>query len=297
MKKVNPDVTTVTTKEALNIPASGSGDSYLVMIYGEYLGRRFIINEEPIMVGRSPECDIQLTDDCVSRMHCRVVSGKDGVIISDLDSTNGTYVNGTAVSARILQDADRVKIGRSIFKYLSSDNIEGAYHEEIYRLKTTDGLTGAYNKRYFDEELERELHRFQRYERPLSLLIMDIDHFKRINDDYGHLAGDRVLSQLGLLMSSNIRREDTFCRYGGEEFTVLMPEMDLAGAVAMADRLRQLVEEAHFSFEGLDLPVTVSIGVAEADNTMTEADSFIRIADKRLYKAKDDGRNRVEPPQ
>ena len=138
MKKVNPDVTTVTTKEALHLPESGSGDSYLVMIYGEYLGRRFIIDEEPIMVGRSPECDIQLTDDCVSRMHCRVVSGKDGVIISDLDSTNGTYVNGTAVSARILKDADRVKIGRSIFKYLSSDNIEGAYHEEIYRLKTTD---------------------------------------------------------------------------------------------------------------------------------------------------------------
>lgn len=295
MSKVNPDVTTVTTKEALHLPESGSGDSYLVMIYGEYLGRRFIINEDPLMVGRSPECDIQLTDDCVSRMHCRIVAGKEGVVISDLDSTNGTYVNGTAISAGILRDADRVKIGRSIFKYLSSDNIEGAYHEEIYRLKTTDGLTGAFNKRYFNEELERELHRFQRYERPLSLLIMDIDHFKQINDEYGHLAGDRVLSQLGLLMSTNIRREDTFCRYGGEEFTVLMPEMDLTGAITMADRLRQLVEEAHFSFEGLDLPVTVSIGVAEADSAMKDVDSFIRVADKRLYSAKENGRNRVEP--
>ena len=297
MKRNNPDVTTVTSTEALNLPKGTAGESYLVMIYGEYLGRRFVISEEPIMVGRSPECDVQLADDCVSRMHCRVVSGKEGVVISDLDSTNGTYVNGTAVTARILKDADRVKIGRSIFKYLSSDNIERAYHEEIYRLKTTDGLTGAYNKRYFDEELERELHRFKRYERPLSLIIMDIDHFKRINDEFGHLAGDRVLTQLGLLISTNVRREDTFCRYGGEEFAVLMPEMDLEGAVAVAERLRGLVEEGHFSFEGLDLPVTISIGVAEADGSLHEPDDFIRIADQRLYKAKEDGRNRVEPPE
>ncbi len=291
-----PDVTAVTDAEALSFPEKRSEFSYLVMIYGEYLGRRFSIKDEALMMGRSPDCDIQLTDDCVSRMHCRVIAAKDGVVVSDLDSTNGTYVNGTAVAARPLRDGDRVKVGRSIFKFLTGDNIEHAYHEEIYRLKTTDGLTSAYNKRYFDEVLEREVHRFFRYERPLSLLMMDIDHFKRINDEYGHLAGDRVLSQLGLLISTNLRKEDTFSRYGGEEFSVLMPEMDQPEAVVVAERLRQLVADAHFEFEGLDLPVTISIGAAEADMTMSAPEDFVRLADERLYKAKDSGRNRVEPP-
>ncbi len=290
-----PDVTAVTDAEALSFPEKRSEFSYLVMIYGEYLGRRFSIKEEALMMGRSPDCDIQLTDDCVSRMHCRVIAAKDGVVVSDLDSTNGTYVNGTAVAARPLRDGDRVKVGRSIFKFLTGDNIEHAYHEEIYRLKTTDGLTSAFNKRYFDEVLEREVHRFFRYERPLSLLMMDIDHFKRINDEYGHLAGDRVLSQLGLLISTNLRKEDTFSRYGGEEFSVLMPEMDLPEAMVVAERLRGLVADAHFEFEGLDLPVTISIGAAEADMTMSAPEDFVRLADERLYKAKDSGRNRVEP--
>ncbi len=291
-----PDVTAVTDLEALDFPKRSPDDSYLVMIYGEYLGRRFSIKDDAIVIGRSPDCDIQLADDCVSRMHCRAITSKEGIIISDLDSTNGTYVNGKTVSTRPLQDGDRVKVGRSIFKYLSGDNIEHAYHEEIYRLKTTDGLTGAFNKRYFEEDLEREIFRFLRYERPLSLLMMDIDYFKKINDEYGHLAGDRVLSQLGTLISTNLRVEDTFCRYGGEEFAVLMPEMDEPGAIEMAERLRKLVAEGHFDFEGVDLPVTISIGIAEADVTMSGPDDFVRVVDERLYKAKDLGRNRIEPP-
>ncbi|MDJ0764185.1 MAG: GGDEF domain-containing protein [Myxococcota bacterium] len=295
MARDTPDVTAVTDAEALSYSERRSEHSYVVMIYGEYLGRRFAIKDDGVLIGRSPECDIQLADDCVSRMHCRVIANRDSVIVSDLNSTNGTYLNGTAVSARPLRDGDRIKVGRSIFKYLSGDNIEHAYHEEIYRLKTTDGLTGAANKRYFDEEIDREVCRFLRYGRPLSLLMMDIDHFKNINDQYGHLAGDRVLSQLGLLISTNVRREDTFSRYGGEEFAVLMPEMDLAGSTAVAERLRQLVAEAHFDFEGLDLPVTISIGVAEAHVSMSTPDDFIRQADEQLYKAKSGGRNRVEP--
>ncbi len=291
-----PDVTAVTDSEALTFPQERSEYSYLVMIYGEYLGRRFSIKDRAVLIGRSPDCDIQLADDCVSRMHCRVSSAENGIIISDLDSTNGTYIDAAAVTARVLRDGDRIKVGRSIFKFLSGDNIEHAYHEEIYRLKTTDGLTGAFNKRYFEEDLERELHRFFRYQRPLSLLMLDIDLFKKVNDEYGHLAGDRVLAQLGSLIAANVRREDTFCRYGGEEFAVLMPEMDMDGAVAVAERLRNLVSEGHFDFEGLDLPVSVSIGVAEAEASMTKPEEFVRVADDRLYEAKRKGRNRVEPP-
>jgi diguanylate cyclase (GGDEF)-like protein len=291
-----PEVTAITDTESL---ARGGGKrseySYLVMIYGEFLGRRFTIKDNALMIGRSPDCDIQLSDDCVSRMHCRVVAGREAVVITDLDSTNGTYVNNTVVAARPLRDGDRVKVGRSIFKFLTGDNIEHEYHEEIYRLKTTDGLTGAYNKRYFEEAVEREMHRFFRYERPLAMLMMDIDLFKRINDEYGHLAGDRVLSQLGLLISTSLRREDTFSRYGGEEFAVLMPEMDLEEAVDVAERLRREIDEASFEFEGMDLPVTISIGAAAAEVDHGGPDEFIKVADERLYAAKRGGRNRVEP--
>jgi diguanylate cyclase (GGDEF)-like protein len=179
---------------------------------------------------------------------------------------------------------------------LTGDNIEHAYHEEIYRLKTTDGLTGAYNKRYFEEDLERELFRFFRYKRPLSLLMIDIDFFKKINDEYGHLAGDRVLTQLGQLVSKNVRREDTFCRYGGEEFAILMPEMEIHGAILLAERIRRLIDDTIFEFEGYELPVAISLGAAEADMEMNSPEDFVRLADERLYLAKENGRNCVEPP-
>jgi diguanylate cyclase (GGDEF)-like protein len=291
-----PDITTVSETDSAAIPDNRSEFAYLVMIYGEYLGRRYSIEDRPLIIGRSPDCDIQLTDDCVSRVHCRITPANNGIIISDLDSTNGTYIDGVSVTARPLRDGDRIKIGRSIFKFLTGDNIEHAYHEEIYRLKTTDGLTGAYNKRFFDEDLERELFRFFRYKRPLSLLMIDIDLFKKVNDEYGHLAGDRVLTQLGQLIAQDVRREDTFCRYGGEEFAILMPEMELRGAVLLAERIRKLIADTVFEFEGYELPVTISLGAAEADMGMNGPEDFVRVADERLYAAKERGRNCVEPP-
>ncbi len=290
-----PDITTVSESDSVSFPGNRSEFAYLVMIYGEYLGRRYSIEDRPLIIGRSPDSDIQMTDDCVSRVHCRVTPANNGIIISDLDSTNGTYIDGVSVTARPLRDGDRIKIGRSIFKFLTGDNIEHAYHEEIYRLKTTDGLTGAYNKRYFEEDLERELFRFFRYKRPLSLLMIDIDLFKNVNDEFGHLAGDRVLTQLGQLISKDVRREDTFCRYGGEEFAILMPEMGLQDAILLAERIRKLIADTKFEFEGYELPVTISLGAAEADMGMNSPEDFVRLADQRLYAAKEKGRNCVEP--
>lgn len=290
-----PDVTLVTEANPPKMAYHRPELSYVVMIYGEYLGRRYTIKDEELLIGRAPHCDIMLTDDSVSRMHCRLIPGSNGVVISDLNSTNGTYINATSVSTRLLRDGDKVKVGRSIFKFLSGDNIEHAYHEEIYRLKTTDGLTGAFNKRYFDEETEREIYRFFRYSRPLSLLMIDIDFFKKVNDTNGHLAGDRVLTQLSQLIMANIRREDVFCRYGGEEFALLMPETDLGGAVEQGERVRSLVEGARFDFEGMVLKITVSIGATAAEPGMTSMDDFVRAADERLYEAKEAGRNRLVP--
>jgi diguanylate cyclase (GGDEF)-like protein len=218
------------------------------------------------------------------------------VVLIDQNSTNGTYVNGTLVSARHLRDGDRVQVGRSIFKFITGDNIEQHYHEEIYRLKTTDGLTGAFNKRHFDEEIKREVFRYLRYRRPLALIMLDIDHFKNVNDEYGHLAGDRVLADLSRLLAAVARAEDTFCRYGGEEFAVLMPETQLSEAVERAENMRAMVERARFEFDGVSIPITISGGVAEAQPSHEESDDFVAEADRKLYDAKRGGRNRIEPP-
>lgn len=288
-----PDVTMIS--DAGNVGAGiGSGSSSLVVIYGEFLGRRYQIEGVPMIVGRGPECTVQITDDSVSRKHCRIVPGDSGVVLHDMKSTNGTYVNGTAVSARPLRDGDRVQIGRSIFKFLTGQNVEHAYHEEIYRLKTVDGLTGAFNKRTFDEEIRRELHRFFRYGRPLTLVMFDIDHFKNVNDTWGHLAGDRVLSEIGRLLASIVRKEDTLCRYGGEEFALLAPEMDLAEGIGIAQEVRSAIEAHHFEFDGAHIPITISAGVAVALETHEGPDDFIADADRQLYRAKNGGRNRVE---
>lgn len=288
-----PDVTMIS--DAGNVGAGiGSGSSSLVVIYGEFLGRRYQIEGVPMIVGRGPECTVQITDDSVSRKHCRIVPGDGGVVLHDMKSTNGTYVNGTAVAARPLRDGDRVQIGRSIFKFLTGQNVEHAYHEEIYRLKTVDGLTGAFNKRTFDEEIRRELHRFFRYGRPLTLIMFDIDHFKNVNDTWGHLAGDRVLSEIGRLLAGVVRKEDILCRYGGEEFALLAPEMDLTEGIGIAQEVRSVIESHHFEFDGAHIPITISAGVAVALKTHEGPDDFVADADRQLYRAKNGGRNRVE---
>ena len=290
-----PDVTIVHDVADLRMPKGQPRVSSMVMIYGEFLGRRFEIDGAPLTIGRSPDCAIQLADDSVSRQHCRVTPGEEGAVLLDLGSTNGTYVNGTSVSARHLRDGDAVQVGRSIFKFLTGSNIEQAYHEEIYRLKTTDGLTGANNKRAFEEELQREFHRFLRYHRPLILVMFDIDHFKNVNDTYGHLAGDRVLSEIGRIIGGAVRAEDTFCRYGGEEFSLLLPETTIEEGRAIAERLRAAVESARFEFDDVAIPITISGGVAEATAEMGEPARFVAAADERLYAAKRGGRNRIEP--
>jgi diguanylate cyclase (GGDEF)-like protein len=214
-------------------------------------------------------------------------------MLRDLGSTNGTYVNDELIDEYVLRDGDFIKIGRSIFKFLSGDNIENAYHEEIYRLTTIDGLTQVYNKRYFVETLEREIGRAQRYRRDLSLIMFDIDHFKKINDSYGHLAGDHVLKQLASVIKSRIRREDILSRYGGEEFAIVLPEIDAYNAVQFAEKVRRLIEKATFKFEGTRIPVTVSIGVASLTPELQQPEDFVRVADAKLYEAKSQGRNRV----
>jgi diguanylate cyclase (GGDEF)-like protein len=272
---------------------STGGEGCLVEIYGQELGRRIPLSGGIFEIGRSSKCDLCIDQDSVSRHHARIARSRDGrYSVADLGSTNGTYVNDVAVTERVLIDGDQVKIGRTIFKFMFGTNIEASYHEEIYRLMTVDGLTQLFNRRYFNETLEREINRCKRYDRPLSLLIFDVDFFKRINDELGHVAGDALLRQLAQVVQARVRREDILARVGGEEFAVILPEIGLPGVLATAEKIREVVEGTAFAFEDAIMPCTVSVGVAELGPPDDPKSLYAR-ADAALYRAKSSGRNRV----
>ncbi len=268
-------------------------EACLVVIYGLDLGKKYNVDRPSVVIGRSSKADIQIDQESVSRNHCKLINTGKSVMLRDLGSTNGTYVNDELVDEYVLRDGDFIKIGRSIFKFLSGNNIENAYHEEIYRLTTIDGLTQVFNKRYFLETLEREMGRAQRYRRELSLIMFDIDDFKAINDSFGHLAGDYVLKQLAAVVKGRIRREDILARYGGEEFAIILPEIDAFNALQFAEKVRQMIEKAPFRFEDTMISVTVSVGVASIRADLVEPSDFIRLADKNLFGAKAAGKNQV----
>mgnify|MGYP001765262258 CR=1 FL=1 len=265
-----------------------------VVIHGEELGRKYDLVSSPVVIGRSSKADIQVDQDSVSRNHAKLTLDGGRLTIEDLGSTNGTIVNDEHIEGPArLRNGDFIKIGRTIFKFIASNNIEAAYHDEIYRLTTVDGLTQVFNRRYFEDAIERELSRSRRYARPLSLVLLDIDYFKKINDTFGHLAGDAVLKEVAGVVRSRTRREDVLARYGGEEFALLLPEIDEKGAVQLAEKVRKLVERHAFEFDGETIPVTVSAGVATVQRKSEEPQELIRRADEKLYESKTAGRNRV----
>ncbi len=287
------DETRVTKISSLDLRNERSAECCLVQIHGPELGKKYLVDSE-LTIGREEGNHIVVDLDNVSRRHARVLSRGGKMLVEDLGSTNGTYLNDQEVlQAQPLRNGDLIKVGGSIFKFLNGDNIETQYHETIYTLTIADGLTGVNNKRFFLEYLEREMGRSSRYQRTLSLMMFDIDHFKKINDEHGHLAGDYVLRELAQSIKRLVRREQCFARYGGEEFAVVMPEDGPDKARLFAEKIRKLVEEKTFFYDDKEIPVTISIGVAEMAADMAEPTHFIKVADANLYKAKKTGRNRV----
>ena len=270
------------------------GQAALVVIYGPDLGRRAALARTTFEIGRSSKCDLSIDQESVSRHHARITWTQGFHAIEDLGSTNGTFIGDTRVKGRLpLRHGDQVKVGRSILKYMTGDDLETNYHEEIYRLMTVDALTQTYNRRYFDEALEREYNRGQRYKRELSLIVFDIDHFKRINDEHGHVAGDQVLAQLAIAVKQRLRAQDILARIGGEEFAVLLPEVALVGARAVAEKIRRIVEGVGVPYADVTIHATVSCGVALLGEGVESPHALLAEADARLYEAKNGGRNRV----
>jgi diguanylate cyclase (GGDEF)-like protein len=272
------------------------GEGCLVSIYGPDLGKKYTLDCPEVVVGRDADCDIPVPLDTVSRRHC-CFQRRDGTsFLRDLGSTNGTFLNDRELPGEkdvALRSGDLVHIGSAIFKFLDGGNVEALYHEEVYRTMIVDGLTGAYNRYYFSESLEREMARAQRHKRPLSLTLFDLDHFKSVNDERGHLVGDSVLREVSTLVRSGIRREEWLARYGGEEFAVVLPETNLERARSFGQRIRLLVQDHVFEVDDVTIPLTISVGVAEMSEQIREPAHFISEVDKRLYEAKRGGRNRV----
>jgi two-component system, cell cycle response regulator len=278
-------------------PDDSPSNDCLVVIYTAepgLLGKRFVLDKSPTRLGRGADSQIVLEGDSVSRRHAHLERRAGAWYVVDDGSTNGTYVNEEQIAReQLLVNGDRIKVGPSILKFLSGADAEAKYHEEIYRMTIVDGLTQIHNKRALFEALEKELMRARRYERDLSLLMFDIDFFKRINDQYGHLAGDHVLRELARIVQERIRREEVFARYGGEEFVILLPETPLPGAAALAESIRARVANHAFVFQGERIPVTISIGTALLGENDKVASDLIQRADEKLYEAKRGGRNRV----
>jgi two-component system cell cycle response regulator len=260
---------------------------------GSTIGKMFRLDQE-ITVGRSESATVRLDQEGVSRLHAKfVVTPEGGVDLLDLNSRNGTFVNGESVSRIALRDGDKIQIGTAtILKFSYQDALDEALQQNLYDSATKDALTNLANKRTFSETILKEFAFAKRQRRPLALISFDLDRFKRINDTYGHPAGDFVLQKLAKVLTEALRVEDLAARVGGEEFAILLRDASEAKAMECAERIRRTVEATEFVYEQTRIPVTVSMGVVALSHEVA-AEQLIVTADKRLYAAKEGGRNRV----
>jgi two-component system cell cycle response regulator len=268
---------------------------YFIVLAGSNLGKMFKIEGDSVVIGRSSDAQIRLEDDGISRKHARVFIDKQDLWIEDLKSANGTIINGQPIDRQRLADGDKLQVGATtILKFTYHDDLDDNFQQKMYDAALQDGLTRAFNKRHFLDRLALEVAYARRHTSALTLMMLDVDHFKQVNDRYGHLAGDQVLVQLAQLVERELRQEDLFARYGGEEFAVLCRGVSLGSASVLAERIRGIVAGAAFEHQGKRMPVTISIGVAphtaEAPDGATQ---LVADADAALYDAKRGGRNRV----
>jgi diguanylate cyclase (GGDEF)-like protein len=255
----------------------------------------FKVTPDGVVVGRSRDADVRLLDDGISRRHARIWIEDDHVHIEDLASRNGTFCNGEPVERRKLKDGDKLQIGRTtILKFTYHDKLDESFQRQMYDSALRDGLTRAFNKRYLLDRLDSEFRFAHRHHAPLAIVMIDLDHFKEVNDRHGHLVGDHVLSEVAARLRDSIRNEDVFARYGGEEFAIICRATTQIHAGVFAERLRRAIEALVITSEGRRVPMTVSIGVAGYDEVdAADAGELLAAADVALYAAKNGGKNRV----
>ncbi|PYS85189.1 MAG: GGDEF domain-containing protein [Acidobacteria bacterium] len=279
----------------------------LVFLRGELLAAPIPLEREEVTLGRALEADVRVNDARASRMHARIrverdpSTGASRYRITDLGSTNGTLLNGQPVSDAYLEDGDKLTIGEHLLRFDLLDDIDREYQRQIHRLLAHDELTGLLTSKSFFSELRREAARSERETRPFCVLMMDIDHFKAVNDTHGHLVGSQTLEAVGSLVTHALRAGDVAARFGGEEFAAFMLNADCAQGLVAAERVRSTIEEHTFAAvrrgspqdTGETLRITISIGVASYPDDARDPIELVELADTALYRAKNMGRNRV----
>lgn len=288
--------TAIVSLRELKAPRKQSRDRHLlVRVRGAELGRVILLSPERIRVGRSQDSELWLSDDGVSRRHASLQREGNTYVVTDEGSSNGTFVGGVKVTRHELRDGDVVQFGpAAVFRYTLSDESHEALLRQLYDASVTDGLTGAHNREHFDTQLQAELSYARRHNTDVSVVLFDADHFKKVNDTYGHQTGDSVLMQIADVVRGTVRSEDVFARYGGEEFALVLRGIDIEGSGAVADRLRERIAALKIETDRGPLTVTVSAGCSSLSTSEDKTpEGLIAAADRRLYAAKHAGRNRV----
>jgi diguanylate cyclase (GGDEF)-like protein len=268
----------------------------LTLVSGPNAGAIFTLVPADNVVGRVKECAIRIDDPGISRRHARLFrQGPGSYVVEDLGSRNGTFVRGERIASHTLAEGDRISFGPSVeVRFGFADEAEESRLRQLYESSVQDALTKAFNRKHFAERLTGEMAYARRHRAPLSLLLFDLDHFKRVNDTMGHLGGDHVLCTVATLVRKTLRTEDVFARYGGEEFAIIARGIDVEKALLFAERVRTTVEQARIEYNRTPLKVTISLGVASLACCPENVgvDGLVGKADERLYAAKHGGRNR-----
>ena len=276
----------------------------VVFLSGELIAVPIPLERDEVVLGRALEADVRVNDSKVSRRHATINSiintatGRTEYILKDLGSRNGISVNGALVDEAVLVNGDKITIGEHMLRFELLDEIDREYQRQIHRLITHDDLTGLLSSRSFFSELRRESARAKSESRPFCVLVMDVDHFKKVNDTYGHLTGSKTLEEIGQCIISIMRSGDAASRFGGEEFSAFLLDADLAQGLVAAERVRAEIEKTEFSVIRQGKPsekhrVTISIGVATFPSDSSDPIELVEMADSALYRAKREGRNRV----
>ena len=283
-------------QEKLSSVGAARTKPVLTVLTGGASGTQFKVSKGTAVIGRAPSVELRLQDDGISRTHARIRAETGRAWVEDMKSRNGTFVNGVKITATTeLRDGDKIQVGRgTVIRFGFQDDLDESFHENLMSSALRDGLTRLFNKRYFLERLDSELKFAQRHHTALSLLMLDLDHFKKVNDTFGHLAGDTVLTAIAGVLAKAVRNEDVVARFGGEEFAIILRAIEIDSAHLTAERLRKLVEAAVMPVPAQGVHATVSVGLAGLPSTPANTlEELVEAADKALYRAKHAGRNRV----
>lgn len=276
----------------------------LVFLSGELIAVPIPLEREEVIIGRALEADVRVNDSKVSRRHAMIKTVTDGrsgaasYVLTDLNSRNGTILNGAKIESESLQNGDKITIGEHILRFDLLDEIDREYQRQIHRLISHDDLTGLFSSRSFFSELRRETARAKADRRHICVMMMDVDHFKNVNDTYGHLTGSKTLEEIGRVITGIMRSGDAAARFGGEEFAAFLLDAEIGQALVAAERIRTTIENSEFSVIKKGKPtdshkVTISIGIASFPEDSTDPIELVEMADSALYRAKREGRNRV----